>query len=161
MFVGSQGDDSSQASTEGRSGSCCCQAKDKSECATAAVQQACGSCEAAPGAADTEQRPEAVRPPQSSLVKHPLPDTDDAVDWDAVRRADIEEVRAAGIRYQHAYCLCHSKMIEAVKSTSTANCSCRTRLGKVCLPFPLRHRDWHADLQALAYLKRLLQTAGL
>ena len=100
------------------------------------MQQACDSCEAAPGAADTEQRPEAVRRPQNSLVKHPLPDTDDAVDWDAVRRADIEEVRAAGICYQHAYCLCHSKMTEAVKSTLTANCSCRNRLGRSVCHFP-------------------------
>ena len=129
MYVGSQGDTSSQASTEGPSGSCCCQAKDMSECARADVQQACDSCAAAAGAADTEQRPEAAWPPQASLVKHPLPDTDDAVDWDAVRKADIEEVRAAGSCHQHTNCLCHGRMIEAVKATSAANCSCRTRVG--------------------------------
>ena len=102
-----------------------------SECARAAVQQACDSCEAAPG--NTEQQPEAAWPPQGSLVKHPLPDTDDAVDWDAVRNADIEEVRAAGFSHQHAYCYCHSKMIVAVKSTAAANFSCRTRVARSVL----------------------------
>ena len=90
------------------------------ECARAAVQQPCDSFEAAPEATDAEQRPEAACPRQGSVVKHPLPDTDDAVDWDAVRNADIEEVRAAGIRHPHAYCLCHRMMIEAGKSTLTA-----------------------------------------
>ena len=91
------------------------------------MQQACDRCEAVPGAAGTEQQPE------GSMVKHPLPDTDDAVDWDAVRTADIEEVRAADIWHQNAHCLSHSKMVEAVKSTSAASCSCRTRVGSfVC-----------------------------